>query len=311
MGKRMNDDSYRKIIADYFNGNVHIQLYDDGTRIMETDDNDFEFDMPTNIDLTITHSCNGHCPYCYLNCTDDGAVADLNHPALNTLGKYQELAINLNDMEIPNLLSFLKKMKTNSIFVNGTISQTHFMAHYKELLKLCDEQLLWGIGVSLTKASAEFVRIVKKFPNIVIHVINGIVSQEDIEILSNKGLKLLVLGYKNIGRGEDYSKSHMVDIYTKQKYLKGILPKLFSCFNVISFDNLSIEQLNVKQMLTQKQWDEFYQGDEGTSTFYIDLVSGKYGVSSLCKPEEMLPMTDSIEEMFAVIKQKAREMRAI
>lgn len=46
--------------------------------------------------------------------------------------------------------------------------------------------------------------------------------------------------------------------------------------------------------------------DEGTSSMYIDLVTKKYGVSSLCKSSEMYPLMDNIIDMFKVVKENSK-----
>lgn len=296
----------KRKVADYLNGNVHIQLYSDGTRIMETEADEFEFDRPTNIDLTITKACDGGCPYCYMNCTTEGKLADLSHPILKSLGEYQELAINLNDMNIPDLVPFLQRMKQRHIFVNGTINQVHFLKHWKLLKQLCGKRLLWGIGISLRNPTPEFINTVKGFPNAVIHVINGVLSASDIEKMRDKGLKLLILGYKNLGRGTDYATENSASVVARQRYLKDVLPTMFRHFDVVSFDNLALEQLRVKDILTDEEWDRYYQGDEGSSTFYLDLVDEKFGVSSLCSPEEMHPLLGSVKEMFDVVRKETK-----
>lgn len=296
----------RRKIADYLNGNVHIQLYSDGTRIMETEADEFEFDRPVNIDLTITKACDGGCPYCYMNCTPEGKLANLHHPILKSLGEYQELAINLNDMEIPDLVPFLTRMKQRHIFVNGTINQVHFLKHWKLLKQLCGKRLLWGLGVSLRNPTPEFISIVQKFPNAVIHVINGVLSASDIEKMRDKGLKLLILGYKNLGRGSDYVTENEATIKARQQYLRDVLPTMFHHFSVVSFDNLAIEQLGVKDILTDEEWDSFYQGDEGSATMFMDLVEEKFGVSSLCREEEMRPLLGSVKEMFDIVRKEAK-----
>lgn len=291
-------------IADYQNGNTHIRLYEDGTRIMETEDDEFRFEYPTNNDITITHKCSQNCPYCYLNCGKDGEHADiLSAKFLDTLNPGSECAINLNDLDHPQLYAFLLKMRNQGVFVNGTVNQAQFTRRWKLLKRFIDEKLLWGLGVSLQDPTEEFVELIKLFPTAVIHVINGILKAEDLEALRDKGLKLLILGYKDIGRGEGWLEDNSVTVEMRQKYLKGVLETLPNHFAVISFDNLAIQQLDVRRILSDEQWEEFYQGDEGSSTFAIDLVDGTFGRNSMATGDEVYPILDDIREMFKVIKE--------
>ena len=294
-----------QVIANYQNGNVNVKLFDDGTRIMRTEDDDFQFDFPVSMDVTITKNCDGNCPYCYMGCTSDGDHGDiLNAKFLNTLHAGTEMAINLNSCNHPQLLPFLQRMKDKGIVVNGSINQAHFMRYHNMLKRLCDNRLIWGLGVSLQKPTAEFIRIVKEFPNAIIHVINGIFDADDIEMLRDNNLKILILGYKQLGRGDDYLAENEVAIGMRQRYLKAVLPTLFNHFAAVSFDNLAIDQLGVKEILSPSDWETFYQGDEGSCTMYIDLVEGKFGVSSLCSADSMWPLMDDIHDMFAVVKQE-------
>jgi hypothetical protein len=57
------------------------------------------------------------------------------------------------------------------------------------------------------------------------------------------------------------------------------LPKYFGK-SIISFDNLAIEQLNVRRLFTNKGWDKFYMGDDFTFTMYIDAVKQHYAPTS-------------------------------
>lgn len=299
------------MIADYINGNVHITLDDDGTRIMECPDNEeWNLEYPTNLDITITKSCTGNCPYCYLECTPDGKHADLlNNKSIKLFDSIlpgTEVAINLNSCDHPQLFPFLNMMRKKGIIVNGTVNQIHFMEYYSILHQICEAKFLYGLGISLQKPTKEFIRRVKLFPNAVIHVINGIVTANDLEMLRDNGLKLLILGYKDIGRGKNFKEDNEVILNMTQKYLYDVLQTLPNHFDVVSFDNNSLKQLNAWRIIPKEKWDEVYQGDEGSCSFYIDLVGQKFGISSTELPENMMPLMDNVKEMFKIIKKKAR-----
>jgi len=73
-------------------------------------------------------------------------------------------------------------------------------------------------------------------------------------------------------------------------------------FKVVSFDNLGIKQLNPKSFLTQKQWDEFYRGDDGSHTLYIDLVSETFAKNSIQTKEYHMPITNDIKDMLKKVQ---------
>jgi hypothetical protein len=78
-----------------------------------------------------------------------------------------------------------------------------------------------------------------------------------------------------------------------------------SFFEVLSFDNLAIDQLNVKSLMSEEEWAEFYMGDDGGYTMYIDMVEGNYGQSSTSV--ERFNFLNTINDMFLDIRQKKLE----
>jgi len=289
------------IIGRYKNGNYMVTLLDDGTKIRENDLDFFEPAFAENCDVKITDQCDGGCAFCYEGCTVNGKHGDiLNYKFLDTLHPYTELAINGNDLTHPDLFVFLQKMKDKKIIVNMTVNQIHFERRYQAIRFLVEQGLIHGLGISLNKSTKEFVNMVKEFPNAVIHTINGILSPADYEILKDNGLKVLILGYKQLRRGVDYYNSHEVDVCKKQDWLYDNLKEMLNHFEVVSFDNLAINQLDVKRLVNEDQWDEFYMGDDGNYTFYIDLVEGTFAKNSLSM--ERWPIMDSIDDMFKKIR---------
>lgn len=291
----------------YKNGNSFTSINsNDGTKERFTFDDDFNLEFPETLDICCTKKCSAGCPFCYESCTPNGKHADImNAKFIDTLRPYTEVALQLNDLTHPDLIVFLEKIRGKNIFSNITINQIHFEQKENFIHQLVDKDLIKGIGISLRKPTPEFISKVKKFPNAVIHTINGILSASDIEAMRDQGLKLLILGYKNLGRGTDYLKENEINIKARQKYLYDVLETLPNHFKVVSFDNLALEQLDVKRIVPADKWDEIYLGDEGSCSMFIDLVTGKFGVSSLCKEDEMFPIMDNIVDMFKIVKQVA------
>ena len=292
----------------YKNGNAIVRInLENGTKIRETDDDEFDIDFPETIDINCTNFCSGNCPFCYQGCSIYGEHGDLmGAKFIDTLRPYTEVALQVNDLTHPQLIPFLQKLREKRIIANITVNQMHFKDCETFISHLIDDDLIKGIGISLQNPTDDFIKRVQKYPNAVIHVINGILSASDIERLRDHNLKMLILGYKYLGRGVDYYNANELNIKAKQRYLYDVLPTLPEKFEVLSFDNLALEQLNVKRILPEEEWESFYMGDEGTSSMYIDLVKKKFGISSLCKPEEMHPILDNIDDMFKVVKNEAK-----
>lgn len=299
-----------KRLATYKNGNTTTTIYDDGTKTHFTMDDEFEFEFPESHDISISQCCDNGCEWCYYGCSPTGKHGKLTGwKFFDSMRPYTEIAINLQYPLHPDLESFLFEMRQRKIIVNATINQNHFMSDSgRELIEAySDLGLIKGIGISLTDPTQKgFIDEVKKYPNTVIHVIAGITPWEDIQYLMGHDLKLLILGYKKTGRGKKYYDGLFIPIITQMKYLEGGLDEVINGFKVVSFDNLAIEQLHIRDRLSDKEWEMFYGGDDGTVTFFIDLVKGVFARNSLS--QIVYPIGDkTIDEMFEIIKEEIKK----
>lgn len=295
----------------YKNGNYTVSInLDNGTKIRENDLGNLTPAFAENCDVTISTVCDGGCEWCYMDCTPNGKHGDIMSPKfLDTLHEWTELAINANDLSHPDLIPFLEKMKKKNIIANMTVNQKHFEAKQDIIRKLYLSKLIHGLGVSLVKPTYEFIKLVKQYPNAVIHTIAGITNITDYRLLAFNDLKVLILGYKNIGRGKNY----LDDDIKLNNYIKidmGLLSYWVETmindnwFKVISFDNLALKQLDVKSLLSDDEWNEFYAGDEGSHTFFIDLVEKKFAKNSITSDDEKHDLLDNVDDMFQVIRNE-------
>jgi hypothetical protein len=307
--------------AKYRNGNIKVSIdLLNGTKERFTEDDEFYPEFAESIDVTITEKCDGKCEFCYAGCTPYGRHADLLsdyvvNKLIPSLMPYTELALNGNDLSHPQLFDFLKMLKSRNVIANLTVNQRHFMQNTELLSNLSDAGLIHGLGVSLNDSSdEEFIKEVKKFPNAVIHVIAGIFSPEDITNLQYNGLKILILGYKVKGRGKAWYVVNEFQIKKMIAILHNLLPGLInktymqemfsftSKFDVISFDNLAIKQLKLKDILPENMWENFYMGDDGSFTYFVDLVNDKFAKSSL--EENLIDINDrNAVEMFHYVRR--------
>ena len=76
----------------------------------------------------------------------------------------------------------------------------------------------------------------------------------------NRRLNALFLGYKVLGRGESYQRIYDDLIAYNTKWLYRNIDRLINRFNVVGFDNLAVEQLNVKQIVND--WDCLFMGND-------------------------------------------------
>lgn len=307
-----------KVLGQYKNGNYFVTIYEDGTKIRQTKDDRFVADFAENCDVKITDKCDLECKWCYEGCSKSGRHAELfdseGNPTqewLKDLKPFTELALNGNDLshpdlqgDNPRLLTYLKEKK---VIPNITVSQVHFEREYNRLLDWTSRKLIYGLGVSLLNSSSEtFLLLAQSIPNLVIHTIAGIVTCDDFSRLEKISPKILILGYKNSSRGSKYLDKNRIKIDDRLSELKHSLEHICKKVKVLSFDNLALEQLSVKEILfkdKEDQWETFYMGEDGTATFYIDAVNNQFSRHSCIPLNERKDSTGkSVVEMFKEIQ---------
>lgn len=291
----------------YQNGNYTVTLdLATGTKIRENDLDFFRADFPESMDIKICNKCDMGCPQCHENSTPDGKCGDImSESFIDKLRPYTELAIGGgNPLEHIDLVPFLEKCKRLKLIPSMTVNQLHFMKNKNFLKYLIEQKLIYGLGISLVSVTDEFLEAVKEFPNVVIHVINGIVTPSQLEFLADEGLKILILGYKQFRRGKDLYEQQGGVIEDIKTSLYKSLPQIINenWFDVVSFDNLAIKQLDVQRLMSVEDWEQFYMGDDGSTTMYVDMVNREFAKSSTST--ERYPLEDDIVTMFKKIRTK-------
>lgn len=288
----------------YKNGNYFVTIFTDGTkiRIQPNDDEDFIPAFSESTDTCITRKCGVGCPFCYEGCSVNGKHGDLfKYPFINNLHPYTEMALNGNDLDHPDIEKFLEHLHIQKVYTNITVHQNQFINNYERLKEWQRKGWVHGIGVSLNNANEDLIKKMNSLDNTVLHTIIGILSEEDINILKNNNIKVLMLGYKDMSRGITYKESHNDVIDSNRKYVYDNIKDIVNYFDVLSFDNLALKQLDVKRILSEDEWNKFYMGDDGHYTFYIDLVEGLFAKNSIST--DRYPIGDmTIDEMFQFIQ---------
>jgi len=276
----------RSLLYQYQNGNVNVELFDDGTKIKEYPDKEVPFpDLPDSIDLKITDYCDLNCPMCHEDSNMGGKEMNMLRVMnyLRPLNPGTELAIGGgNPLSFRMWPEMLQDMSSQMKLVpNLTVNEYHLFHHRATVASLVNEGHLYGVGISKDVTgranngrSYDLMDDPKwGWPNAVYHFVAGV---HDIEQLEGH-TKVLILGYKSKGRGVEYAKFKDVkeNLYKWATHLPLYFDKM-----QISFDNLAIEQLDVKRFLSKEQWDKYFQGHDGFSSMYIDGPSLTYGISS-------------------------------
>ena len=287
----------------YQNGNYIVYLNTiDGTKIRFTEDDYYDADRPESMDIKITNRCDKGCPWCHEDSKPDGLHADLTQPFIDTIEPYTEIAIGGgNILTHPGIDDFLLHLRELKLIPNITLNQAHFLKEFDRVKGWYDDNLVYGVGVSLTEPTDELIKKLRIIPTSIVHIINGIFSKDDLERLSGNNLKILVLGYKEIRRGHSYKSGHDSEVDSNILWLSNHMNELYSSFSTVCMDNLALKQLPVKETIGDELFDEIYMGDDGQHTFYIDMVNKEYAVSST--HTDRYPIGDkSIRDMFRHVK---------
>lgn len=269
----------------YRNGNVLVSISEDGTKVRTWEGNQC-LEFPESLDVKITNQCDLGCPYCHESSVENGSLGDLDllFEKLSSLPSGVELAIGGgNPLSHPELPGFLRKCSSYGFICNITVNHRHIVSdEYFYLVRdMIRRNLVHGVGISYDRNSpVDNINYLQKYTdNIVIHTICGVNTIDDVMLLKDNlsYLKLLVLGFKTVGRGVKYM-SPNVDSCIKSWY-SNINSIIGNC-DVISFDNLAINQLNLKRLMNDDKWNCMYQGDDFTLSMYIDAVKGEYAPTS-------------------------------
>lgn len=291
----------RKLISRYKNGNYTVRLYDDGTKIKSTLYDEFDADFPDSIDLKITDYCDMNCPMCHESSSIGGRHADLDSPFFDTFFAGTELAIGGgNPLSHPDLLPFLNKMRQKGVICNLTVNEKHLLANKQLLQSILNDRLIWGLGVSLNGYDGQTLDFARQNPTVVLHAICGILDGNHAQKLYNKGLKILLLGYKDFGRGKAYrSKTTDVNI----AWVKSEILDFADKFRAVCFDNLALAQLDMRNQLSEKIFEQNYMGDDGQASMYVDMVKCQFAVSSVST--QRYPLPDTIKQAFNIVKAQS------
>ena len=294
----------RTVIGVYRNGNYNVAMLSDGTKIRSCKEDKMIPAFPDSMDIKITGCCDMMCAYCHEDSKPDGKHGNImNVPFIDSLHPYTELAVGGgNPLTHPQLEEFLTYCKDRKLIVNMTVNQVHFEKEFERIKNLVTNKLIYGLGVSLVNPTPEFINMTREIPNAVIHIINGIVDRNTLRSLYDRGLKILILGYKEFRRGNTYHNGDtgtLID--TRKNWMHDNISEIINHFDTVSFDNLAIKQLEVRNIMSDEDFNHFYMGDDGQFTMYVDTVKQEYAVSSV-STKRYSYTDETIEEMFANVR---------
>ena len=269
------------------------------------------YDFPESFDFKLTNKCSSGCKFCHESSTKDSMNTFikefLESTLYNSIHPFTEMAIGggniFEDEEDLNLL--LETNKTKNIISNITVSQTQSLFNYEKIRHLISRQLIKGIGISINPVHG---KIPNFGDNMVLHVINGMMDESYVPLIENQ--KILILGFKNFGRGIQYLSDNSLSISENQQWMVENLKRLSGICKSISFDCLAIKQLDPQKVLgiTCNDWNLWYNGDDETppdrlgnlksSSMYIDWPNKEISRSSTSFKRFPLNLSETIETNF-------------
>ena len=268
-----------KTIASYKNGSVNVVLKEDGTKYRFWKGTEFVI-HPESVDVKITDYCDAGCPFCHEKSTKAGIHGDEEYILKNLLRLPRGVEIAIgggNPLSHPNLLDILGSLKNKGLVANMTVNQLHIEKSLGFLKFLLDSRLIYGLGISLIPSlNGKGLKEVSDLSNnVVFHLINKVHTYEDFLNLKEKVCKppkILILGYKDFGRGKNFK--------NKVFGLNKVLNDIFDNTETALFDNLAIEQLNLKNKFDEEVWNQRYMGDEFTTSMFFDGVKREFAPTS-------------------------------
>jgi len=265
------------IINSYMNGNCAVNLYSDGTKTREYEGSPLP-KYPESLDVKITDWCDAGCAWCHEKSSTKGKHAELGKTIdlLKQLPAGVEIAIGGgHPLSHPDFKDFVQELSDHGLICNVTVNEYHFSSAIDELENLISDGWVKGVGYSYKEKPCLW-----DYEHLVSHVIAGAFSYEELGNIIQTNKKILLLGYKRIGRGLLWGAKNETTVNQNiNSWYRGLFRAVKRA--QISFDNLAIKQLNPRRLFVDKeQYDQFYMGDDGNFSMYFDAVNQDYAVSS-------------------------------
>lgn len=285
------------LLGSYVNGETSVDIFSNGTKVRDISKGKLA-EFPESMDVKITNWCDAACFWCHEMSTKNGEHGNLQNTIdlICQLPPGIEIAIGGgHPLSHPDFDDFVKELSSKGIICNVTINEKHFEKELTRIEKLVGEGLIKGVGYSYSQKACEW-----KYEHLVSHVIIGVTPYQDLTHITKVNNKVLLLGYKRVGRGIIFDSKNRESV---EACITSWYRWLFHAAQEshLSFDNLAIDQLNPKRLFANEQdFEKFYMGRDGCYSMYLDAVKQEYAQSSTS--QYRLEYLDSIRNMFKNIQ---------
>lgn len=282
----------------YRNGGYDVGLYPCGTKMRVEWDASIPPVFPEQMDLKITDWCDAGCAWCHEKSTTRGQHGDIDAmiALLSDLPHGVEIAIGGGDpLSHPGFADLVAGLRANGLVPSVTVNGRHLARHRPLLETLIGRGHVFGVGVSFFEKLPDW-----DYEHMVIHMIAGVDKPEALDGADRR--KLLLLGYKDFGRGAKYRKAFTDSVAKNIDQWFRELPVL-GIKHHLSFDTLAISLLRPDRLFIDPEvYKKRYMGDEGQFSMYIDGVTQTCAISSYSADRHA--WTD-IGSMYQLIRQTA------
>ena len=256
---------------------------------------------PEAMDVKITDKCFAMCPFCYEGSTPDGKHADIKNVLrfiMSIKGKVGEIAIGGGNPLLYPYLDDVLSVSIPDIEVNITARDVDWL-EFLDAERIDNRYIMrigFGVSVTTPKKATEFYKKLASAnfgattPQVVYHVINGVHSTRTVKKLieehynvTNTAPIILILGFKKSGRGASFEPRKPIDV-----------EELMQEKVILQFDDLALEQLNIREKVSDDYWALMYQGKDGDYTMFVDLVEMKFAKNSYNSIR--IPITSKFEK---------------
>lgn len=261
--------------------------------------------VPELVDLKITDYCAAGCNFCYQSSTEAGKHADMKtlKRAVSLLAdmKVFEIAIGGGEpTDHPEFVEILKMIHDKEMVANFTTLSNRWLADANKLAAV--QGMVKSIGVSCSSAKA--LSLVEEINAVVNpgwtrvkvmaqHVVGAQplwVTAEFINAALAKKIPILLLGYKNVGFGKDFTR------HDEGQDVAFFLKMAVSSFKdaSVSVDTALLDQYPTIPKLLDAPLS-LTTSPEGKFSCYIDAVTGQMAASSYVEPGQMEPFQTTIK----------------
>lgn len=277
---------------------------------------------PELVDIKITDKCSYGCSFCYQGSTPEGEDAPLGRikSIIDTLAaaKVFEIAIGGGEptqhKDFPEILRYAADKGVNPNFTTFTSDWIYDREIVEAIGYVAEKGRGMGIGVSILAekdlGKLEDIRdALRHDVQIIGQTVIGVapisVTRKMVKEMAKGGKSVLLLGYKNIGRGEDFSarlpdKSEVKDMIAEFRDHKWSETRFYGrnnehshvenhkMWSALSVDTAFLDQYG--EVLDDLNVDAALRtSPEGAFSMYVDAVNMTAGPSSW-HPEDLQPI---------------------